>query len=174
MARIRTLTPDDLPDELAAIQREYVAQYGPFANQAGVLAHVPAALRHLPTLLMELRQAGTLSRRHLELVIVTVSRLEACEYCIGHHKPFLRVEGLSDAGIDRLPEFHDHPELDDVDRLVVEYAIAAWRDSHRVPKRLFDALRTHFSEAQIVELTLRITLTGFFNRFSSALKIDPE
>ncbi|MFN9091748.1 MAG: carboxymuconolactone decarboxylase family protein, partial [Alphaproteobacteria bacterium] len=34
------------------------------------------------------------------------------------------------------------------------------------------ALREHFSEAQIVELTLRITLCGFFNRFTGALGID--
>ena len=33
-------------------------------------------------------------------------------------------------------------------------------------------LREHFSEAQIVELTLRITLCGFFNRFNDELIID--
>ena len=30
----------------------------------------------------------------------------------------------------------------------------------------------HFSEAQIVELTLRIAMAGFFNRFNEALQID--
>jgi hypothetical protein len=30
------------------------------------------------------------------------------------------------------------------------------------------------SQAQIVELTLRITLCGFFNRFNDALQIDNE
>ena len=68
----------------------------------------------------------------------------------------------------------DHPEFDAVDRLVVEYAIAAWNDSHRLRDRLFDRLREHFSEAQIVELTLRITLCGFFNKFNDALQIEEE
>jgi alkylhydroperoxidase family enzyme len=43
-----------------------------------------------------------------------------------------------------------------------------------VPAKLFKALRAVFSEAQIVELTLRITLCGFFNRFNDALGIEEE
>jgi alkylhydroperoxidase family enzyme len=39
---------------------------------------------------------------------------------------------------------------------------------------LFDRLRQHFSEAQIVELTLRVTLCGFFNKFNDALQIEEE
>ena len=35
-------------------------------------------------------------------------------------------------------------------------------------------LREHFSEAQIVELTLRITLCGFFNKFNDALQVEEE
>ena len=39
---------------------------------------------------------------------------------------------------------------------------------------IFDELRRHFDEAQIVELTLRIALCGFFNRFNDALAIEIE
>jgi alkylhydroperoxidase family enzyme len=46
--------------------------------------------------------------------------------------------------------------------------------AQRIPERIFNALRAHFSEAQIVELTLRIALCGFFNRFNDALQIDNE
>lgn len=174
MARVRNIEAAELPTDLAAIYTAYARDYGPFANQVAVLAHVPAALRHLMPLLMELRAAATFPKRYLELAIVTVSRLNACHYCVGHHKPFLIVEGLSAAGVDLLPEFATHPELDAVDKLVVEYAIEAWERPQRLPERLFTALRVHFSEAQIVELTLRITLCGFFNRFSEALQIDEE
>ena len=48
----------------------------------------------------------------------------------------------------------------------------AWEASRRVPERLFRGLREYFSEAQIVELTLRITLCAFFNRVTGALGID--
>ena len=39
---------------------------------------------------------------------------------------------------------------------------------------IFDRLKQHFSEEQIVELTLRIALCGFFNRFNDALQIGME
>ena len=174
MARVRNIAADELPADLAAIYREFAGGYGPFANQVAVFAHVPAALRHLMPLLMELRAAATLPKRALELAIVTVSQLNACHYCVAHHKPFLAVEGVSAAGADRLLDYRDHPELDEVDKIVVEYAIAAWEHPGRIPDSLFDRLRQHFSEAQIVELTLRITLCGFFNKFNDALRIEEE
>ena len=173
MARVREIAAGELPADLAEIHERFVAEYGPFANQVAVLAHVPAALRHLMPMLMELRAAKTLPKRYLELAIVAVSKLNECHYCVAHHKPFLTVEGISPEGVDRVLA-PDNPELDDVDRLVVEYAVAAWSDPRGLRDALFDRLRRHFSEAQIVELTLRITLCGFFNRFNDALQIEEE
>jgi uncharacterized peroxidase-related enzyme len=174
MARVRSIPSAELAPELADIYERFAAGYGPFRNQVAVFAHVPAALRHLMAMLIELRAANTLPKRYLELAIVTVSRLNECDYCVTHHKPFLATEGISPAGADRVLDYADHPEFDAVDRLVVEYTIAAWNDPHRLRDRLFDRLREHFSEAQIVELTLRITLCGFFNKFNDALQIEEE
>lgn len=174
MARVRNVESAELPPDLAAIYERFAGEYGPFRNQVAVLAHVPAALRHLMPMLMELREAKTLPKRSLEIAIVVVSNLNACHYCVAHHAPFLAVEGLSPAGIDRLMDWQDHPELDETDRLVVQYAIAAWETPNRIPEALFHRLRGAFSEAQIVELTLRITLCGFFNRFNDALQIEEE
>ena len=174
MARVRDIAATELPPDLAQIYREFVGSYGPFRNQVAVFAHVPPVLRHLMPLLMELRAAQTLPKRYLELAIVAVSRVNECGYCVAHHKPFLAIEGVSAEGVDRILDYADHPEFDAVDRLVVEYAIAAWTQSNRIPDALFERLRRHFSEAQIVELTLRITLCGFFNRFNDALQIEEE
>jgi len=174
MARVRSIGSDELPPDLAKIYEDFAGSYGPFRNQVAVFAHVPAALRHLMPLLMELRAAKTLPKRYLELAIVTVSKLNECHYCVAHHKPFLAVEGVSPEGADKVLDYADHPEFDAVDRLVVEYSIAAWTNSNRVPEKLFARLGEHFSEAQIVELTLRITLCGFFNRFNDALGIEEE
>ncbi|MBV8777623.1 MAG: carboxymuconolactone decarboxylase family protein [Alphaproteobacteria bacterium] len=174
MARVRDIAADELPPDLAGIYRSFAGSYGPFGNQVAVFAHVPAALRHLMPLLMELRAAATLPKRYLELAIVAVSQLNECDYCVAHHKPFLAVEGLSAAGVDRLLDYRDHPELDEVDRLVVEYAVAVTERANRLPEALFARLRRRFSEAQVVELTLRIALCGFFNKFNDALQIDEE
>src|SRR5207244_5497431 len=128
MARVRDIAADEWPPDLAATSREFAGSYGPFANQVAVFAHVPAALRHMMPLLLELRAAKTLPKRALELAIVTVSQLNSCHYCVAHHKPFLAVEGVSPAGADRLLDYQGHPELDEADKLGVEYAIAAWVD----------------------------------------------
>jgi AhpD family alkylhydroperoxidase len=125
------------------------------------------------SMLMELRAAATLSRGYVEIAIVAVSKLNQCHYCIAHHKPFLTEEGLSPEGIDRLLD-QENPELDDVDRLVIEYTRAAWEGPNRVSNSVFERLRSRFSEAQIVELTLRIMLCGFFNRFNDVLRIEEE
>jgi alkylhydroperoxidase family enzyme len=37
---------------------------------------------------------------------------------------------------------------------------------------MFERLRAHFSEAQIVELTWRIALCGAFNRFNDVLQVE--
>ena len=47
-------------------------------------------------------------------------------------------------------------------------------DPEQLYDSLFNRLREHFSEAQIVELTLRLTLCGFFNKFNDALGIEEE
>jgi uncharacterized peroxidase-related enzyme len=174
MARVRDIAARELPTDLARIYEEFADSYGPFRNQAAVFAHVPAALRHLMPLLMELREAKTLPKRYLELAIVAVSVINECEYCVAHHTPFLAIEGVSPAGAQRILDYYDHPELDETDRLVVEYAIAVTERPSRLPEAMFTRLRRHFSEAQIVELTLRIALCSFFNRFNDALQIEAE
>lgn len=174
MARVRDIAPAELPAEARAVYERFVAGYGPFRNQVAVFAHSPPAVTHLMGLLLELRQSGTVRRRHLELAIVAVSKLNECHYCVAHHKPMLMVEGLSDTGVDRVLDYRDHPEFDDIDRLVVEYTIAVTNNPQRIGDALFARLRARFSEAQIVELTLRIALCGFFNRFNDALQIDDE
>src|SRR5207302_2909880 len=141
MARVRSIEAAELPGDLAEIYEAFAESYGPFRNQVAVFAHVPAALRHLMAMLIELRQAKTLPKRALELAIVTVSQLNACHYCVAHHKPFLAVEGVSAVGADRLLDYRAHPELDDLDKLVVEYAIAAWERPNRIPDALFQRLR---------------------------------
>ena len=67
-----------------------------------------------------------------------------------------------------------HPELDEVDKLVVEYAIAVTNNWNRTRDEIFTRLRQHFSEAQIVEMTWRTALCGAFNRFNDILQLDIE
>jgi uncharacterized peroxidase-related enzyme len=173
MARLSFIERDDASPKLRPIY-DAAGAYGPFANQIRIMAHCPPVLKHVMALLVALRKEGCLCRRHVELLNVTVAKLNACEYCIAHHAPGLAVEGMSDAGIARLPDYEEHPELDETDRLVVRYAVQVNEAPGRITDRFFDQLRGHFSEAAICELTWRIGLAGAFNRINQALAIEIE
>jgi uncharacterized peroxidase-related enzyme len=173
MARVPLLSSSVLTPEYAETYEEYVRSYGPFRNQAAVLAHVPPALDHLSRMLMELKARKALKPRHLELAIVVTSKLNACRYCVSHHAPKLEVEGLSQAAVDQLPAT-DHPDLDEVDKLVIAYSVQVTQEPWRIRDAMFDRLRQHFTDAQIVELTLRIALCGAYNKLTEALQIDNE
>jgi alkylhydroperoxidase family enzyme len=71
-----------------------------------------------------------------------------------------------------LLDYANHPELTEVDRLVVEYAIAVTRNWSQTRDEIFVRLHQHFSEAQIVELTWRTALCGAFNRFNDILQVQ--
>jgi AhpD family alkylhydroperoxidase len=174
MSRVRDVAPDELPPSLAEIYSRFAGDYGPFLSQVAVLAHVLPALRHVLPMLMELKAEKKTPWRYIELAIVTVSKVNACEYCVAHHTPMLALEGVSAALAERVLDYATEPGFTPVDRLVIEYAIQLTRDSKRVKGALFDALRRHFTEAQLVELTFRICLCTFFNKFNEALAIDDE
>jgi AhpD family alkylhydroperoxidase len=170
MPRVQRLTSSALPQDIADVYQRFV-KYGPFEEQASILAQVPPALDHLCRMLMELKARGNVPWRYIELGIVTVSKLNACAFCIASHSPVLRVEGISEAAIATLPA-GDHPEFDETDRLVIEYATLITEKAGQIRDHVFERLHARFSDSQIVELTLRFSLAGFFNRFNEALQID--
>ena len=173
MSRIPVKTKADLPGELWPLW-EKMQGYGAFENQAGVMAHRPPIFRNMWTMLTELAEEAVLPKRYLELCLVTVSLLNRCSYCVSHHAPKLAVAGITEAGAQSLLEYKSHPELDEVDKLVVEYAIAVTNDWSRTRDDIFARLRAHFTEAQIVEMTWRIALCGAFNRFNDILQLEVE
>lgn len=170
MPRVQPLPSDVLPPQTADVYERFV-KFGPFKDQAAVLAQVPPALDHLYLMLMELKQRGGVPWRYIELAIVVTSKLNECAFCIGSHSPVLQVEGVSDAAIATLP-IGDHPDFDETDRLVIEYATLVTQKAGQIRDNVFERLHARFSDSQIVELTLRIALAGFFNRFNDALQID--
>jgi uncharacterized peroxidase-related enzyme len=173
MSRVSIKTRDDLPDELKPLW-DKMTTYGAFENQAGVMAQRLPIFKHMWSMLIDLADEAVLSKRYLELALVTVSLLNKCTYCVSHHAPKLAIQGVSEEGAERLLDYKDHPELDVVDKLVVEYAIAVTNNWNRTRDEIFARLRQHFSEAQIVELTWRTALCGAFNRFNDILQFDIE
>jgi uncharacterized peroxidase-related enzyme len=173
MSRIPLKTRDDLPAELHPLWKR-MQSYGAFENQGGALARRPPIFKNVWALLTELADEAVLPKRYLELALVTVSLLNHCTYCVSHHAPKLQIEGISLEGTSALLDYANHPELDDIDRLVIEYAIAVTNNWNRTGDALFERLKAHFTDAQIVELTWRTALCGAFNRFNDILQLEIE
>ncbi|MEQ8395832.1 carboxymuconolactone decarboxylase family protein [Thalassobaculum sp.] len=173
MARVRDVGIEEVPADVQPIYARFAAEYGPFMNQVKVFAHRPIALKHIMGMLLENADNPILEKRHLEIAIVTVSEINKCTYCVAHHGPKLLSVGLTRETVDRILE-PDCPGLTEVDRLVRDYAAQVTHDHNRVRDTMFDALRQHFTEEQIVELTLRITLCTFFNKFNDVMQLEME
>ena len=171
MPRIEPKTRDDLPEHLKPLWDKMLG-YGDFADQAGAMAHRMPVFEKTWGLLVELAENRDLPARYLELALVTVSLLNECKYCVSHHSPKLAIEGVTEQGARELLNYKDHPELDEVDQLVVEYAIAVTTRWNQTRDEIFTRLREHFSESQLIELTWRIALCGAFNRFNDILQLE--
>ena len=176
MARLPVVTPEEAPPELHAALRVAAERLPTFMNQIQTLAHRPSIARNLVQLYLGFQDDSVVERRLIELAVLVVSHLNACQYCITHHPPLgvrfgLRPEQLADltAGV-----WEDSPHFDATEKLVMSYAKAVTQDARRVPDVLFEQLRAVFDDAQIVELTVRIALCSFFNRFNDALRLDIE
>jgi len=173
MARVRDVEIDEVPKDIQPIYRRFAEDYGPFLNQVKVFAHRPPAVKHLMGLLLDFADEALLPKRYLEIVLVVVSKLNECSYCVAHHEPRLMEQGLEPQTVAHILD-PDCPGLDKIDRLVRDYAVQVTQRPQTMRDAIFEELHEHFSEAQIVELTLRTALCGFFNRFNDALQIGIE
>jgi alkylhydroperoxidase family enzyme len=57
-------------------------------------------------------------------------------------------------------------------RAALTYATLMTRDAHQVTDAFFADLKKHYTDSQIVELTSVVGLTNYWNRFTTALRID--
>jgi len=93
---------------------------------------------------------------------------------IKQHVPELALaEGLTQAECHALVDWRSSESFSEPERAALAYADAMTRDI-AVPDAVFDALRPHFSERQIVELTVLIGTYNMQTRVLLALGIDPE
>ncbi len=173
MARVPYVAEDELGADLRPLYRKFAHEYGSFGNQAGVLGNSPVVFRHLYGLTAAMREEGALPPRLVEIAVVATSAANGCKYCVGHHGPVLKEMGLPAATVDRILE-PDVPGLDEVERLVRDYAQLVTERAWGIRDQVFDGLRRHFTDRQIVELTVRIGLCGLFNKLNDALQVEFE
>lgn len=171
----RKAQPQDLVDAILA------RRGGTLLNLDRALLWSEPLARGWNTYLKAVRSELPTSRRLRELGICTVALLTGAHYEYHHHAPDFLAAGGTQAQLDALQAFvqadpRSTPEaacLDAVDRLVIRYAAQMTLDV-KVSDAVFDGLRQHFDETQIVELTSAIATYNMVARFLVALGITPE
>jgi 4-carboxymuconolactone decarboxylase len=85
-----------------------------------------------------------------------------------------RTAGVTEAQLMALPDFENSTAFNEVEKLVLRYAAAMTATPVEVSEELFEALRRHFDEKQLVELTSGIAWENYRARFNHAFCIEAE
>ena len=111
---------------------------------------------------------GILERRVKELVIITASQANDCQFCRESHCDLVRVFGIVDTPLERIATGDG---LSERERLGVAYTRAVMTDSNRVPDALWTELRAAFTDPELVELTFLVGYINMLNLFNNALDV---
>jgi len=98
--------------------------------------------------------------------------LNAAEYEFQAHLPFARAERVSEAQVEAL-RTGELGLFEERERAALAYAEAMTR-TIRVPDDVFAAVRRHFAEREMVELTATVGAYNLVSRFLEALQVDHE
>jgi alkylhydroperoxidase family enzyme len=82
-----------------------------------------------------------------------------------------RSEGISEQQLHDLSRYRDSPAFTEVERLVLDLAVAMTRTPADVPEELFRSLERHFSPPQLVELTTAVAQENFRARFNRPFNV---
>ena len=85
-----------------------------------------------------------------------------------------RESGISEEQLRDLSVYERSTAYTPLERLMIEYAVEMTKTPVEVPDALFAALREHFDEAQIVELTAAIAWENYRARFNHALDVGSQ
>lgn len=77
-----------------------------------------------------------------------------------------RAEGISEQQLRDLSRYRDSAAFAEVDKLVLDLAVAMTRTPSDVSEELFRSLERHFSPSQLVELVTAIAQENFRARFN--------
>jgi 4-carboxymuconolactone decarboxylase len=174
MARVSLIEEKDHPELAELIGKIRAGRRGALFNVYKLLLHSPQLAPIWLDFVGAARFATALDGRLREIVIVRVAHLNRTAYVFKQHVPQLAApEGLTDAEADALADWRNAPSFSARERAALAYADAMTRDV-AVPDAVFDELRPHFNERQIVELTVLIGTYNMHTRVFTALQIDPE
>jgi 4-carboxymuconolactone decarboxylase len=111
---------------------------------------------------------GLLERRVKELVIITASERNDCQFCTNSHCDLVRIAHIVD---EPLVAIANPDGLAPRERVAVEYTRAAMTDSNHIPSALGHELEELFTDPELVELTFLIGYINMLNLFNNCLGV---
>jgi AhpD family alkylhydroperoxidase len=102
-----------------------------------------------------------------ELVKTRASQINGCAYCIHMHTRDARAHGETEERLYLLDAWRESPLYSDRERAALAWteALTSVSETH-VPDAVFEEACRHFSEAELVQLTLMITTINAWNRIA--------
>ena len=127
--------------------------------------------RAMLNLSKEVETSG-LERKMLELVKIRASQINGCAYCIDMHTKDARAAGETEQRIYALSAWHETPFFTDRERAALEWTEAVTRigDTH-APDEVYDQVRQHFEEQELVALTFAVVVINAWNRLAVPFRV---
>jgi len=109
------------------------------------------------------------------IIELRVSQINGCAYCVDLHTSEARRAGETQQRLDCLTVWREVSFFDDAEKAALEWAEAVTTvASTGAPRHLYDALFDHFSETQIVDLTLIVAQMNAWNRLAIGFSHLPD
>ena len=122
--------------------------------------------------------AGRVTGELKRLIGHIASRVAGCRYCEAHTiraaAHFGSQEGAAPERLDEVWNFRHSALFTPAERAALEYAAAAASVPGAVTSEIGQALRQHWDDGEIVEITGVIALFGFLNRWNDAMATELE
>ena len=135
-----------------------------------VWAHQPKLLTGMGKFQQAVRKAHTVDERLKNLVELKGAQLIGCEYCVDLGSQICRNSGFSDEELLALPRYRRSDLFTEREKLALDYAVAVMRTPVEVTDELFDRMKEHFTDEQLVEITALLTVVNL-DRFNAAFGI---
>ncbi len=180
MARVTMIAPETAGGEAKRVYDHVLEQWGRISNFSKVLAHQPATLEGWALANDAIRLANVRTDpdyvKIQQLVIIKTSSLNQSAYCLSHNVPLGKKMGLSEEQIAaaRGDDYMASPLFDERQKAAIRWAEVVTKMTARDDDAAFAAMKRHFSEQQIVELTVFCGMWNYSNRLCEALHVDLE
>jgi len=112
----------------------------------------------------------------LNLVYLRASQINGCAYCIDMHTRDLIKSGMSHEKLALLPVWREAAELfSEQERAALAWCETVTNVSQTgIPDHEYDAVKSHFSDKEVVNLTMAIGLINAYNRLGVGFRSTPE